>query len=370
MHAYGDDRVEPASHDGFVIIARAAKGWQGRRAKTNTSSEHPGTAVLWDDALFEVVSVHETEMRFRYHLVPWRDEHTVRLTHTYDAAHENARAAERRDQHRRHKRRFLALMLAPLTGSLPSAVQEHYGREYSILPVRLTMISLLLPVAFGVWVANRAVGNILHPGRAGLPLWIAFLAMFLFGEGMLRMFVVFSQSRPIGTALGFVGYCLFWLAHPRREQLVHPFAEERGFGLYRAEFSAEAERHDRYIGLEPLLTLLPAEDQKLLAARFAFDYRAHANTIAVVLLCFAIAGAVTSWNTVAVAPTFSARSSFIVAIIVGGEQLWRLVALRRGPAGSMFGLLVRPFARILFEPKRTLTRARDSHPESPRGASE
>ena len=30
--------------------------WQARVAKTLTSPEHPGTAIFWDDAIFEVVS--------------------------------------------------------------------------------------------------------------------------------------------------------------------------------------------------------------------------------------------------------------------------------------------------------------------------
>lgn len=370
MRPYGGDRVEPASNGGVVLISRGDKGWQGRKARTSTSTEHPGTAVLWDDMLFEVVSVQETELRFRYHLAPWREEHTVRVTQVYDAAHETARAADRADQRRRHEHRRAAMLLAPLTGCLPAAVQEHLGREYGILPVRLTMLSLTLPILYDAWLAYRIAGGIIDESQAGVPLALIFLGMFLFAEMMLRLFVVFSQSRPIGTALGFLVYSMFWLLHPRRGTLVHPFSKERGMAVYKAELSRETLVHDRYIGLEPLLTLLPAEDQRLLEARFAFRFRRHASTVAFVILCFAVAGVITSWNTIQHKPTFSARSSLLLAGIVAVEQVWRLIAFRTGPAGSMFGVLVRPFSRILFEPRGSLTRARDSHPDEPRGASE
>ena len=46
--------------------------------------------------------------------------------------------------------------------------------------------------------------------------------------------------------------------------------------------------------------------------------------------------------------SFSAFVSLVCAGFVVLEQTMRLLAFKRGPAGSIFGALVRPFARDLL----------------------
>ena len=46
--------------------------------------------------------------------------------------------------------------------------------------------------------------------------------------------------------------------------------------------------------------------------------------------------------------SISALLSLILATAIGGEQIVRLNTLRRAPAGSFLGALVRPFSRKLF----------------------
>jgi len=64
-----------------------------------------------------------------------------------------------------------------------------------------------------------------------------------------------------------------------------------------------------------------------------------------VLLLLACAGAISSFASL---PRFSALVSLVVAAGIGIEQVVRLSAFRRGPAGSILGALVRPFARKLL----------------------
>jgi hypothetical protein len=48
MQAYGSDRVRPGDGEQFVLLSRIPKAWKPRVAKSLTSAEFPGTAVLWE----------------------------------------------------------------------------------------------------------------------------------------------------------------------------------------------------------------------------------------------------------------------------------------------------------------------------------
>jgi hypothetical protein len=91
---------------------------------------------------------------------------------------------------------------------------------------------------------------------------------------------------------------------------------------------------------EPLITLLPPDEQAWFAQRFDYDYRRHSSTVAWIFLIFSAAGVYSS-----------IRSGAVLSLLCAGalavEQLLRLAAFRRGPAGSVLAILARPFTKKL-----------------------
>src|SRR5712691_8463289 len=97
MRAYGSDRVRHDSGDQWILSCRRPKGWLARAPKSLTRAEYPGTAVLWEERYFEVVSVENgAEGGVRYVLEPWRDNHIMRVSDAYDDASETRREVEHR----------------------------------------------------------------------------------------------------------------------------------------------------------------------------------------------------------------------------------------------------------------------------------
>src|SRR5436190_1388442 len=104
MTPHGSDRVR-VDGERIVLSSRLPKGWTARVARTLTSAEFPGTAVLWEEQYFEVVGAEPLPAGVRYTLEPWRDHHAMRVTARYDDDSEAALAAEWRAAHARERKR-------------------------------------------------------------------------------------------------------------------------------------------------------------------------------------------------------------------------------------------------------------------------
>ncbi|HSP14570.1 MAG TPA: hypothetical protein VLV78_07455 [Thermoanaerobaculia bacterium] len=350
MQAYGTDRLRPGKGDQFVLFCRRSKGWQARIPKTHTTAVHPGTAIAWDDRIFEVVVAEAgPQGSVRYVLEPWRAEHIIRVSESYDAASEVQRETEYHAAVTREKGRQFANLTGVFTGLLPAAVQEHLGSELGLLPEKMTSLSLILPLIYIVWVAMDVSNGIIHRDAKTLPPAFALLAAYLFVESAVRLQFVWFQRRPIASAVGFFGYLLYWLVIGRSTGAISPFTVPKGEKLFITTPTEDVALHDAYSMREPLLTLLSPEEQKALAERFGYNYRTYASTVAWVLLAFSAAGAVTSLVSLQYGPRFGSVTSLLVAILVGGEQATRLNSLRKGPVGSFLAVLVRPLTRKLLK---------------------
>lgn len=340
MQAYGSDRVRPGDAEQLVLLARFPKQWTPRAAKTLTTAEFPGTAVLWEERYFEVVDAESLPQGgVRYVLEPWREMHIMRTTDRYDADREAERLAEWRAQYSRETKRKSANALALLTGHLPSVVQEELGRDLGILPARLTIVS-----AFGVYAVVIALALWIVSGimaQEPRPFSIFILTGYLFAETTLRFIVAWLFGRSIGSAAGTLGYIAYYYTVADRSRAVSPFAREKGTLVPITEASEERATSDALLLREPLVTLLSAADQARVAERFGYDYRRQSGFIAAVLLVFASLGIATSIHS-------GARISFLVAAGLAVEQLYRLAVLRRRPVGSVLGILARPFVRKLL----------------------
>jgi len=220
------------------------------------------------------------------------------------------------------------------------------GNELGIWPARLTMVSIIPAMIFIGLVVNLHVHRRMAM-EAPLPSWAMFLAGYLLLESGIRFFVAMTQNRPLGSLAGFLGYTVFYLVAPNRKQLIRP-VEEASKWMPTAGVSEEVALQDRCDLLEPLLTLLTPAEQHRLAERFRFDHRKMANTVAGILLFFGVFGLATAAVSLAEGLRFSPMLSFVVSSGLSAEQIARLWNLRRGPAGSVLGVLVRPLARKLL----------------------
>jgi hypothetical protein len=310
---------------------------------------HPGTAIRWEDDLWEVLSAEETAAgTFRYELAPWDEQLAIRVLAPYDEASEAARAADRSDLGKRRKARGAVVLLAPVAGLLPGRVQERLGAELGLRASRLTLCSIVAPAAVGFFALVMTMAAAFAPGlqTAGpivgplLPL----LAYF-FPESLVRFLVAMAQDRPIGSLLGVP----FYLAG-RAAGVIPP---PEGTPASDGPVPEARVPGDRFLMIEPLLSLLPAADQLSLRERYGFSPVTWGKRTAWFLLVYpgltapALAFDLFSGNG-------GVRSLLLLVLAVGlsAEQVRRLRVLALGqPAPSVLGLLVGPFARPLLDPK-------------------
>jgi len=348
MQSYGSDRVRSAGEK-VILHSRLSKGWTPRTPKTLTHAEFPGTAVLWNDQYYEVVSAEGLPAGgVRYVLTPWADHHAIRIAERYDAESEAQRLADYEMAARQRKRSKAATLFAFVFGHLPSPVQNHFANELGIRPARMTLASLVPSMVYIGTCVYLYVDSLTKqtPSPISDPMWI--FAAFLLFDSAARFLVAMSQDRAMGSIPGFVAYTAFWLLAPNRAKLVSPFAANKGEKTFMLPPPEDVARRDAYEMRAPLLTLLTPAEQIQLARRFGFDYREHAYGLTWAILVCAAIGIASSLVTLSRGPRISALVSLLLAGFVVLEQVLRLFAFRRGPAGSVFGIFVRPLARDLF----------------------
>lgn len=340
MQAYGSDRVRPGDGEQLVLLSRIPKAWTPRAPKTLTTAEFPGTAVLWEEQYFEVISAEALPQGgVRYVLEPWQEMHAMRTTDRYDDNREAERVADYRALLSRETKRKSAKVLALLAGHLPAGVQEEMGRELGISSTRLTMVSALgiyaVVIALVLWIVAGMMAQTPRP----LPAYI--VTGYLFVETSFRFMVAWLIGRPAGSAVGVIAYLLYYFTMADRTRAVSPFAREKGTLVPIGETPEERAATDALLMREALVTLLSPADQARVAARFGYDYRHQSSIIATIILIFALLGVATSVHRGAVI-------SFVIAAVIAAEQIYRLAILRSRPAGSILGIAARPFVRKLL----------------------
>lgn len=340
MQAFGSDRVRVADDGRVLLSSRFGKGWTTRVEKTLTTAEFPGTAVQWGDAYYEVVDAEGLPSGgVRYTLQPWRDAHAMRVVDRYDEESEALRLEEIRKAATRDRGRRSANLFGFLTGQLPAAVQEALAEELGTLPARLTLVSVLFEFAAVVGLCVVLADRLIH--EQPIPLSLAFLTGFLSIEVTVRFHLSFVQKRPIGTAAGLFVYIVFYALAPHREKLTSPFKTGKGLAIPITDAPEDVALRDAFLMREPFVTLLSPEEQAQAKERFGYDYRKHSRNIALIILIASIAGVVSSISTHAIL-------AGLIAALLAGEQMVRLLAFRRGPAPSILGWVVRPFVRKLL----------------------
>ncbi|HTY42260.1 MAG TPA: hypothetical protein VMH79_10340 [Thermoanaerobaculia bacterium] len=180
----------------------SSKSWAARIARTLTSAEHPGTAVEWDGRVWEVVdAIPQPDGGMRYGLAPWTEAHAIRRLERDDAVTEEIREIERQNRRRTVSRQRLAVLLAPLAGLLPAALQKKLERELGVPAVAMT-VSSAAPLFVVGFLGLVEVLASLAGGSLPLPGWLrppAPLAVYLFLESAFRLMSAIGSSEPMGS---------------------------------------------------------------------------------------------------------------------------------------------------------------------------
>lgn len=342
MRPYGSDRVR-TSGGTFILVSPYAKGWTPNTPKSASHAEFPGTTVVWDDEYFEVLTANALESGgVRYTLAPWRDEHTIRTFVPYTPESEARLRADYARAAKQRKHSKLASLAGVVLGHLPGHVQEKLSNELGVSPNRMTILSTIPAVVLlgvCIWMTVTAM---LDSSPTVVPAWLWFVALFMTADSAVRFQTAMSQPRGVGSVPGTILYSIYALVTGKKVEVV---AKTK----LAPEVDPDIELRDSLEMRAWLLTLLPARDQQLLAQRYGLDYRKHAFEVAWAMLACGALGVFAMYPKIGL--RFSALFSFLVALFVVLEQALRLLELRRGPIGSTFGLVVRPFMRDLLESK-------------------
>ncbi len=339
--AFGTDVAEPLPDGSIGLICAVSKGWAGQARGSQTRAEHPGTAVRWHDAIYEVVEANPLATgAVRYRLAPWQDRHAIRVIERYDASSEAARGTERVRRNDSVRERRLAILFSPLIGHLPGPVQERLESEIGAPALAMTVISAAPIFVLGILGLLSYILGVFGAAPLFHPAPPLLLSIFFASESAVRIGSAWIAGHPMGSVAGTALYRAVAALRGRGTPISRAVARP----------SAGLTDQDLFRLLEPALSLLPRMDQQRLERRYDFAWRKWG------LITAALLFAVGALNVLAAAAAFAgdvAGTSEVVWIFLGTalsvEQGLRWRDISRGrPRGSVLGVAVRPFAARLL----------------------
>ena len=363
--------------DRLILFSTIPKGWRGREKRGTQRSSFPGTAVLWEGVHYEVVRVTEQKGGCRYELAVWNEAETMRVSDTYDAQTEAIREKEYKEAIEREAKRKKYLLMTPLLGLLSPPTQRRFEEQFGILATRSTLISsaVFLLVGIGSLVlflaaaVDRKAG--LNTFATSIPSFILLAGAYLFFESLLRLAAALMMGRPFGSLYGSVGEMVYRLVKGKRSR----HAPEKGHSARGTPADPVQAQMDEYGVREPFISLLsPAEQMKFHHA-FAFDFVRWGFLSAGAILVTAAFGLLSG-----IAALMNRTFSFgdACSLLIAGGLIWEQAVrlkkiVRKEPAGSVFGVLVRPWIRKLEQridrenpPPRVISAAGAPNPPSQR----
>jgi len=370
--AYGSDRVQ-IDDEGLVLLdCRLPKGWIPRIEKTLTQSEFPGSAVEWDGEIYEVLTAStRSNGRTHYELIAWDEKNAMRGLHQYCEASERERALEREQKKKRDAAGTLAYILAPLTGLLPSTVQEEIESDYGVPANVLTFVSAMSfclaggTCVFLLMAAKKGLISTTPVTRTLMDVGVALAA-----EAVVRISVLIGTSKPSGSVLGWIGYVLWSVVmrrplRPRRSKSATPLApgvarhlvgdmmtradasKYEKINVLPTEAPPDVAAMDAWMVREPFAALLPAADQVAFARKYGFDPIVNGRRTAAFVLAVGVAGLGFAIEKISRGAATSATwPSLAAAGYLCIEQLARFERFSRGkPAGSVLGVVLGSWVR-------------------------
>jgi hypothetical protein len=204
----GLTRYPPGSPDApaLRIDAPWEKPWQARLPGGATAAPFPGTAILFEGVLYEVVRAEALGGRFVYGLRPWEEASPPRQVVAYTVESCEQAAREREERLRRLRQGHALAWLSPLVGLLPAADQRRIERDYGVSATRATLISSLvfLGPSLAAFVLGLAtlMSSRLELRHAAIP-WDTLLPLstYLLVESFARLGAAGYAGEPLGALL-------------------------------------------------------------------------------------------------------------------------------------------------------------------------
>jgi len=189
-------RVQSAPEGRLVVVSdRLAMGWSLPRGRVT------GTAVAVDDVVYQVTRFDILPRGERWELTAWPEGEAARSFVTLDRSWVEARAAETAEARRDGRRRMVATPWLVLLGMLPGDVQRRWDAEWGFPAWRATRLSIWAELVFGA-VLFIQILRVAAREDVWLPLAIAFMGPLLVLEGVARLVISSSNTRPLGSLLG------------------------------------------------------------------------------------------------------------------------------------------------------------------------
>jgi hypothetical protein len=348
----GLSRYAPGSPVALRIDSPWEKPWKARLPGGATAASFPGTTILFEEALYEVVGAEEAGGRFLYSLRPWEEASPPRQILPYSVEACGAAAREREEHLRRLRQGHALSWLSPFVGLLSGEDQRRIERDYGVSASRATLISSLVLLGPSVLAVVRGLATLMAD-RAGLAHEVPWdtlmpLSSYLMAESLARLGAAGYAGEPLGSL--FVAFPILAFRavaealQGREGKPPHPAggADLRQELLDRRRTWVET--------FAPFWGLLDAATQRRLAELYGFDAPRH-----------------TAWSALGVG-LFATFDGFLAFHYLGSRQggpadllmllaaaclVWEsLVRLRRSrsgePAGSVLGWMLKPLARRLL----------------------
>jgi hypothetical protein len=294
--------------------------------------------VLWNGTPFEVVAVARTKSTEIWTLAPWPEQEAMRGVIGLDARWLELLANRQREMRREARLRWVLLPLTPLLGLAPAPLQRRWQAEWGFPAALGTGLSALAEIAVGTLgvVQSLAAGFGAGWFLPGFLWWLVVVGPVLFVVGLVRLVSVFGHGEPVGSPLG-----LPFMALLRRDRMAPtqpPPPSEPDGGRDRARNPI------RDAWITALACLAPGDLQEEWAPRMGLrpTWLTLFGAGAEVLGGLVNLGATTAGD---LSPWFVADVFFLLE---GLARLALLVATR-GPVGSLFGILLRPWLERSME---------------------
>jgi len=335
--------------DRFILFSTIPKGWRGREKRGSLKSDFPGTAVLWEGHQYEVVRVTPQKGGWRYELTEWNDAEAIRVSDSYDAQGEALREKEYKAGIEREAKRKKFLFLTPFLGLLSPPTQRRIEEELGILATRSTLISaatfLVVGIACLLTFLAAAVDRKAHVETfaTSIPTFILLAGAYLFFESLLRLAAGLMMGRPFGSLYGYLGEAIHGLIRGKSQRS----APEKGNSIKTTAAHPDQVLRDEYAVREPFISLLSAGEQLKFQRAYGFDFVRWGLLSAFAIMVTAAFGLLSG-----IAGLLNRTFSFgdFVSLLVAGGLIWEQVVRlkkikKKEPAGSVFGVLVRPWIR-------------------------
>ena len=178
-----------------VISQKLDLGW------SEAGGGVPGTAVLWREGSFEVVAGSKGGRGDRWALRVWDDGLAMREVFSLEEESIREIADDAASAARDARVRKATMLLLPLLGFAPAALQKTWSDGWGFNAERATQMSAVCEMIGGAVGIIQLAGNAFG-GETFMPIWLPYLGLYFFASGFVRLALVAADQEPIGSILG------------------------------------------------------------------------------------------------------------------------------------------------------------------------